>query len=341
MKVDENSRSTGTVCTIDHRRKPSARPEQSMQHNSGSYLMSQASQSNKSLQDPVNSPDLPVADRALESLRASQKLIHLGRMAASIAHEVNNPLESITNLLYLIRSEPGLSPAVLGYLELAEREMERVVAISKQTLHFARETSEPLEVSVPGLLEEVLILYRRRINEKQLRIVQRYTPTEPIEVFPGEMRQVLANLIVNAIEACAPRGAVTLRVRPAFAAHGAPAVRITIADNGTGIPPEVRSRLGEPFFTTKGQDGTGLGLWVTRSILERYGGQLDMRSIHISEPLGETRHGTVSTLCLPLRTEAGARSETTSGSGPVLVPRSGGSSRGSRIPSVRRTGNDG
>ena len=274
-------------------------------------------------------------EHAFQALHASQKLIHLGRMAASIAHEVNNPLESVTNLLYLIRSEPGLSQSTLAYLDLAEREMERVVTITRQTLSFARETADPVELSLPDLMEEVLLLYRRHIDQKQIRVIQRYTPTDAIQVYPGEIRQVLANLIVNAVEASGNRGAITLRVRPAEA-HLGRGVRITIADNGTGIPPQIRRHLGEPFFTTKGQDGTGLGLWVSRSIIERYSGKLRMRSTHISDPLGKTRHGTVFTLFLPIQSTQ-APQDSASSSRPTLVPRTRLSSRQRTETSLRRT----
>lgn len=288
-------------------------------------------------QSSAHSVDPPIdARRALETLRTSQKLIHLGRMAASIAHEINNPLESITNLLYLLRSEPGLSQSALAYLDLAEREMERVVTITRQTLNFARETTQPVALSLPALLEEVLVLNRRRIEEKQLRIIQRYAPTQPIRVFPGEIRQVLANLVVNAIEASSPRGSLTLRVRPSRANHRSPGIRISIADTGSGIPPDARRRLGEPFFTTKGQGGTGLGLWVSRSIVERYGGRLRFRSTHVSEAKDKARHGTIFTLFLPLDT-AQAKPDPSSGSGPVLVPRAANPPREDRGPSLRRT----
>lgn len=279
------------------------------------------------------------AGRALETLRASQKLIHLGRLAASIAHEVNNPLESIANLLYLLRSEPGLSKNALHYLDLAEHEMKRVVTITRQTLNFARETNLPVDLSLPAILEEVLLLYHRRIDEKQIRIIQRYSYTEPIRLYPGEMRQVLANLVANAIEACPPRGSITLRVRAVAAPHRAPGIRITVADNGPGIPPELRRRLGEPFFTTKGESGTGLGLWVSQSIVARYGGHLRLRSVHISEALGQTRHGSVFVIFLPFKNTQ-SNPGTPSNSGPVLVPRLSNSPRGGRAPRMRRSAND-
>jgi signal transduction histidine kinase len=335
MNVDKENRRTGTVCITDRRRESAEHPELSRQSSSGTYVMSKSGLTAESLPSAAGTGSRLDGEHALETLRASQKLIHLGRMAASIAHEVNNPLESITNLLYLLRAEPGLSQSALAYLDLAEREMERVVTITRQTLSFARETAEPVELSLPGLLEEVLLLYRRQIDQKQLRIIQRYSPTQAVRVYPGEIRQVLSNLIVNAVEASANRGAITLRIRPA-SPHHAHGVRITIADNGTGIPPQVRSRLGEPFFTTKGQGGTGLGLWVSRSIVERYGGKLRMRSTHISDPLGKTHHGTVFTLFLPLN-PAQAPSGSASTSRPTLVPRTTLSSRERSTRSLRRT----
>lgn len=337
MNADKKNRSTGTICITDRRRPAAERPEPPMQR-PGPYVMSQSEKKTEMPKSAPSSPDLAESIGALETLRSSQKLIHLGRLAASIAHEVNNPLESVTNLLYLIRSEPGLPQSVIAYLDMAEQEMERVVTISKQTLNFAREASDPSDLCLSDLLDEVLVLYRRRIDEKSIRIVQKYTPTEPIRAIPGEMRQVLANLVVNAIEACEPHGALTLRVRPASVAYRTPGVRVTIADDGTGIPPRVRRHLGEPFFSTKGQHGTGLGLWVSRSIVERHGGRLRLRSLHGAEPLGEKHHGTVFVLSLPLR--SADRPQSGGGSGPVLVSRTANPKRENRGPTIRLTAND-
>jgi len=234
-------------------------------------------------------------NQVTEVLRENQKLITLGRLAASIAHEINNPLESITNLLYLIEQESTGKNA--EYLKLAQRELSRVVQISKQTLTFSRETAMPVRVQFPELIEEVLGLHARRIREKDLRLVRQYESCESVTVFPGEMRQVISNLISNAIEASSQRGRIVIRIRPArrWSGHGAHGLRLSIGDNGSGIPKEVRDRLGQPFFTTKGQSGTGLGLWVTRSILGRYGGDLRLRS-----STSPKRHGTVFSLFLPL-----------------------------------------
>jgi len=235
-------------------------------------------------------------DRTAVMLRENQKLITIGRLAASIAHEINNPVESVTNLLYLVGREKGLSPAVLHYLSLAQRELERVGQISRQTLSFSRETAGPIRAHLEELLEEVLSLYGRRIMEKNLRVERQYRCQEEATVYPGEMRQVLSNLITNAVEASSPNGRLRLRVRftRSWSDPGVRGVRISIGDNGSGIPPEARRRLGQPFFTTKGQRGTGLGLWVTRSILQRYGGEMQLRSS--VDPL---RHGTVFSIFLP------------------------------------------
>jgi len=235
-------------------------------------------------------------ERAADVLRENQKLLTLGRLAASIAHEINNPLESITNLLYLMEIDRSSSQKSAEYLRLAQRELNRVVHISKQTLTFSRESSTPVRLQLAELIEEVLVLYGRNISEKDLRVVRQYESSEAITAFPGEMRQVLSNLITNAIEASERNGAVTIRIRDTrkWSDLGVRGLRFSIADNGSGVSPEARKRLGEPFFTTKGHAGTGLGLWVTRSILSRYGGNIQLRSSTSAE-----RHGTVFSVFLP------------------------------------------
>lgn len=235
-------------------------------------------------------------DRCASMLRENQKLITIGRLAASIAHEINNPLESVMNLLYLVGEEQGLSSGVVNYLALAQRELERVAQISRQTLKFSRETTHPVPVRMEELLEEVLSLYSRRMLEKNIRVERQYNCTEEALVYPGEMRQVLSNLVTNAVEASSLNGRLRLRVRctRSWSDPGVRGIRVSVGDNGTGIPPEVQHRLGEPFFTTKGQRGTGLGLWVTRSIIQRYGGEIQLRSSVRSE-----RHGTVFSMFLP------------------------------------------
>lgn len=231
-----------------------------------------------------------------DSLRESQKLISIGRLTAEIVHEINNPLESVGNLLYLAQLEPGLPEQTVDYLRSAERELARVVQISKQTLSFHRESSQPTSILMSDLMEEVVDLYSRRISGKHLDLVREYTSVAGLNALPGEIRQVLSNLVTNAIEASGTGGKLRLRVRSSHRMQGevrVPGLRISVADTGSGIPQEVRKRLGELFFTTKGQSGTGLGLWVTRSIVQRYGGTMCLKS---STGL---RHGTVFHVFLP------------------------------------------
>jgi signal transduction histidine kinase len=231
-----------------------------------------------------------------EALLENQRLVSAGRLAASIAHEINNPLEAVTNLLYLLRMESNLSAAAQGYIAAAELEMERVSQISKQTLNFHRETRRPVRVQPTELLEEVLTLYARRLEERHIEVVRQYRSEASLVIFPGEMRQVLSNLIANAIEATEVGGQLTLRIRRArkWPDQGITGIRIVVADNGCGISPETRRKLGQLFYTTKGQRGTGLGLWVTKAIIKRYGGD-----IHLYSSTREARHGTVFSIFLP------------------------------------------
>lgn len=245
------------------------------------------------------SPEITSADKlSLELLRENQKLIAMGRLAASIAHEINNPLESISNLLYLIGKEK-LSTQAHTYLEMAERELDRVIQISKQTLNFHRDTTAPVPMHIDQLIEEVLTLYRQRIDEKRIILHRQYSSNEMVTVFPGEMRQVFSNLIANAIHACPKGGSLWFRIHASKRwADGARGLRVTIGDNGSGMDTNTRRRLGKPFLTTKGHGGTGLGLWVSMSILKRHGAQLQNHS-----SIDPKRHGTVFSIFLPLNME--------------------------------------
>lgn len=235
--------------------------------------------------------------RAADAMRENQKMITIGRLTASIAHEINNPLTAITNLLYLISAEPGLSENVRKYLDLAQAELQRVVQISRQTLSFYRETAAPVRLRLSSLLEEVLVLYARRLIDKHIEIVRQYVDDDEVIVFPGEIRQVFSNLIANAIEASGVSGRLLLRLRRSrlWSDEEIYGLRVSIGDTGSGIDPAIRRRLGEPFFTTKGERGTGLGLWVTQSIIKRYGGHLWLHSSTRPE-----KHGTIFSIFLPI-----------------------------------------
>jgi signal transduction histidine kinase len=229
-------------------------------------------------------------------LRESQKLLAIGRIAGEIAHEINNPLEAVTNLLYLIGLDPELSEATRSYLETAQRELERVIVISKQTLNFYRETQSPQKVKLSELLDEVLVLYRRKLEMKNIAVSRRYEREDAVLVFPGEMRQIFSNLIANAMDASPAGARLSLRIRPGrqWMDSGVRGMRVTVADSGNGMTPEVLAKLGKAFFTTKGSRGTGLGLWVSKAIVKCYGGDFRLRS---STAAG--RSGTTFSIFLP------------------------------------------
>jgi len=233
---------------------------------------------------------------ARDGLMENQKLMTIGRLTGSITHEINNPLESVTNLLYLLKTQPDLSKNSENYLSLAERELERVTHIIRQTLNFYRESSKTVWMKPAELLEDVLLLYAPKLRERQIEIVREFNSDAKLLIFPGEIRQVFSNLVTNAIDASVPGGKVILRIRHArkWSDEGISGIRIVVADSGCGINAETRENLGRLFYTTKGQRGTGLGLWVTQAILKRYGGEIQLYS-----STREGRHGTVFSVFMP------------------------------------------
>jgi PAS domain S-box-containing protein len=242
-----------------------------------------------------------------ENMKQTEKLAATGRLAASIAHEINNPLESVVNLVYLAQLDPSLSLAGRQYLALADKELGRVAHLAKQTLGFYRDSSVPVRLRVSHVLDEVLELYARRLESKEIVATKNYSGESEITAFEGEIRQLFSNLITNAIDALPPYGQLRIRVCRAsdWRDSGRPGVRVTVADSGTGIPQELRGKIFEPFFTTKKDVGTGLGLWLSRSIVEKHGGYIRVRS---SAAPGHS--GAVFTVFLPQASEA--RSEMTS-----------------------------
>jgi len=215
--------------------------------------------------------------RSAEALRQTEKLAATGRLAASIAHEINNPLEAVTNLVYLARRQPQ---NVEKYLQLADHELDRIAQITKNTLGFYRDSTSPSNVNISEVLQEVLALYARKFQFK--RISLEYQPGEGVEIFgfPGELRQVFANLIANAIEALPENGILKIRASKTrtWADNEREGVRITFLDNGSGISPADRKKIFEPFYTTKKDVGTGLGLWLTQGLVEKHRGSLRVRS---------------------------------------------------------------
>ncbi|HXV15722.1 MAG TPA: HAMP domain-containing sensor histidine kinase, partial [Gemmatimonadaceae bacterium] len=198
--------------------------------------------------------------------------------AASIAHEINNPLEAIINLHFLMRATDSREK-LSEYLAMAEHELQRVAEITRQTLRFYRENGKLRSVDMAAVIESVLKLYDHRVMAKHVSIRRRLKPNVSVKGFSGELRQVLANLVSNALDAMPAGGTLYVRVTPCGTApHGGSGVRVTVADTGKGIPREIRAKILEPFVSTKQETGTGLGLWISCEIIRKHGGTLRFRS---------------------------------------------------------------
>ncbi|MGA3193802.1 MAG: PAS domain S-box protein [Terriglobales bacterium] len=299
--------------------------------------------------------DMSVVKQSEEAVRRSEKLATAGRLAASIAHEINNPLEAVVNLLYLARHD---SKNAAQYLTMAEKEVAQVATLAQQTLGFVRDTDAPASVDAAAIMEEILQLYSRKLEGRRVQVKRRYRDAGSIFGFAGELRQLFANLVVNASDAMADRGSqghesleggaansslsaigsavagasvgsssiglskggpanagsghggstnggspgpalLAVRIAPGRSwGDGRTGVRITVADNGSGIPRENLQRIFEPFFTTKKDIGTGLGLWVSNGIVRKHGGSIRVRS-----RVDGLATGTVFSVFLPYRFE--------------------------------------
>jgi PAS domain S-box-containing protein len=240
--------------------------------------------------------DISAEKQSEEAVRRSEKLATAGRLAASIAHEINNPLEAVVNLLYLARHD---SSHAGEYLTLAEQEVGRVAQLAQQTLGFVRDASSPGSMDPAAIMDEILQLYSRKLEGRHIRVTRRYRSNCRIRGYSGELRQLLANLLVNAVDAMAELGSLQVRVAAGRDwSSGAEGVRITVADNGSGIPRNTLPQIFEPFYTTKKDTGTGLGLWVSRGIVQKHGGSIRVRSRTDGQVTG-----TVFTIFLPQRRE--------------------------------------
>ncbi|WP_213807553.1 PAS domain-containing protein [Granulicella sp. dw_53] len=241
--------------------------------------------------------------KAEAALIQSEKLAAVGRLASSISHEINNPLEAITNILYLIDGDPILPNALRPLVHTAQSELARVCQIATQTLRFHRQAVRATHVTPQTLVGPVLDLYQGRLSNSNIHVQASYTSLTSILCFENDIRQVLNNLIANAIDAMRQGGRLIVRAHDATLhtedrPKGVRGVRITIADTGHGMSPEVRSRIFEPFFTTKDLNGTGLGLWISDGIIARHKGRLTLRSS--THPI---HHGTIFSLLLPTEDE--------------------------------------
>lgn len=244
--------------------------------------------------------DISAQKQAEEALVKHEKLATVGRMAATIAHEINNPLAAAMNALYLVAAEPKLPANARGPLQLAEHELERVAHITKQTLGFYRESGNAAKVQLTEVLDGILSLFGPKLKNRTLRVQRRYRSAASAFGVEGEIRQMVSNLVANSIDAMPQNGTLHVRTCGPVCLNGQrPMVRITIADTGAGITPDCASRIFEPFFTTKAAIGTGLGLWVTKELVTKHEGRIRMRS--------QVGKGTVFTIWLPSERRRGER----------------------------------
>lgn len=222
--------------------------------------------------------DISSRKRSEKALLQSEKLASVGRLASSIAHEINNPLESITNLLYILDGM-ATDPEMKGFINTAQDEVARVSQIATHTLRFHRQSTNRTHLNIHDLFESTLVLYRTRLLNSSITSRIDRSDTTPLFCFEGELRQVMANLVGNAFDAMRTGGLLRLRSRQATLwKTGKKGIRLTIADTGTGMNTETLSRIFEPFFSTKGIGGTGLGLWITQELIDKNLGTIQVRS---------------------------------------------------------------
>ena len=245
--------------------------------------------------------DTTDARRTEQALRRSEQLAAAGRLASSIAHEINNPLEAVTNLLFLVKMDAALGENTKDLLEIADKELQRLSHITARSLKFYRQRTAPSLTGLEDLLESVLFFHETEIKMRSIRLERRYRTSPMVLCFTGEIQQVLTNLISNALEAVEERARLVVGVRPNKDRDGREGVTLTIADTGTGMDRYTLDRLFHPFVTTKGEDGTGLGLWVLKGILDKHHAKIDVRS--------RKGAGTVFRIFLPLDTMIGENPE--------------------------------
>jgi PAS domain S-box-containing protein len=223
--------------------------------------------------------DISERKRAEEALRASEKMAATGRIAATISHELRNPLDSVLQLLYLVKQSSKLGDVERRQLELVDQELHRMTEVAQQTLAMHRQPRSMVPVNLAKLIDGVLLLYGKKIRSQNIHIEKRYEWQGEVPGFPAELRQVFTNLIVNAVDAMPSGGELLIHVRRYHEpVAGRDGVLIALIDTGTGISRNTRSHLFEPFFSTKGEKGSGVGLWVSSGIIQRHNGKIRVHS---------------------------------------------------------------
>jgi PAS domain S-box-containing protein len=224
-----------------------------------------------------------------DALRRSERLAATGRMVATIAHEINNPLDALTNLMHLLRKSPSLDTDASELVDLAEREVRRLSNLSRQTLSLHRETKLPVVTKLSELLDDICAMYKPRLQAAKIKLERNYAIAAELTIYPSELRQVFTNLITNAIDAIGQKGLLSITVDEAPDNQ----IVVRVRDTGCGIPRENLSAIFEPFFSTKGEQGTGIGLWVIKGIMDKVGGKVAVES----STTGDT--GTCFSIFLP------------------------------------------
>ena len=241
-----------------------------------------------------------------QALVESDKMAAVGRLAASISHEINNPLEAVTNLLYLVHSDVQLSEDSRAYVATAETELARVSRIASETLRFHRHAVEAVNRTPKQLVDPVLALYAGKLKSSRVHVEIDFDKAQAVKTFEGDIRQILNNLIGNAIDAMLRGGELRIRTRQATCTRtGKRGLRISVTDNGHGMSAETAAHIFEPFYTTKGASGSGLGLWISHTLAERQGGKLQVRSCREGNPHGKP-HGTTFSLFVPSQEQGAA-----------------------------------
>jgi PAS domain S-box-containing protein len=225
---------------------------------------------------------------AEDALRKSEKLATAGRLAASIAHEINNPLAGVTNSLYLALQDDSLKTDTKRYLQTAEEELRRVSHITTQTLRFHKQSTSPAPTDISDIVDSVLALFGQRMASKSIRVNADCERGAVATCLSDEMRQVIANIVSNAMDAMPHGGSLRVRVKRtrSWTKDRPDGVKIVIADSGHGISPAVMERIFEPFVSTKEATGIGLGLWVSNGIVRKHGGTIRVRSKSKTQPSG-------------------------------------------------------